>query len=110
MAIKGEHLGEFEEIVLLAIYNLRNDAYGISIRQALEDVIGRSVSVGAIYATLDRLERKGFIKSWQGEATSERGGRAKRYFEVINKGIDALKEAEEARRKLNISQLLSDLV
>lgn len=93
-------LGVFEEFVLFATLRLGKQAYGAKIRQTVEDATGRSVSIGAIYATLDRLERKGFVSSWQGEATPERGGRAKRYFRVEGAGVSALNETYEARSKL----------
>jgi DNA-binding PadR family transcriptional regulator len=93
-------LGSFEEIVLLAILRLTTDAYGAQIRKTVEEATGRSVSIGAIYATLDRLERKHFVVSWQGEATPERGGRAKRYFRIESEGRQALYETQETRRRL----------
>ncbi|HKQ03735.1 MAG TPA: PadR family transcriptional regulator [Blastocatellia bacterium] len=94
------HLGEFEELVLLAILRLNNDAYGVPIRQTLEEATGRPVSIGAIYITLERLEGKGYVSSRLGEATSERGGRAKRYYEVQASGIRVLNEARVVREKL----------
>lgn len=100
MNSKETHLGEFEEIVLLAILKLGSDAYGTTIRDIIEEATERSVSVGALYATLDRLERKKFVRSWQGEATAERGGRAKRYFAIEALGKGALKAAEDSRRLL----------
>jgi len=94
------YLGQFEEIVLLATLQLGEHAYGAKIRQKVEEATKRSISIGAVYATLDRLERKGFISSRQGEATPERGGRAKRYFKVEGAGETALKETQAARSKL----------
>jgi PadR family transcriptional regulator, regulatory protein PadR len=94
------YLGEFEEIVLLAILRLRDTAYGVSIRQLIEEETNRLTSIGAIYTTLERLEQKGYVRSHQGEATPERGGRAKKYFHVTGSGAVALNEAMEARRKL----------
>src|SRR5919112_519320 len=99
----GEHkdyLGHFEEIVLLTVLRLAENAYGAKIRQAVAEATERDVSIGAIYATLDRLERKGYLKSWQGEATPERGGRAKRYFRVEGAGARALNDTNEARNRL----------
>ena len=93
-------LGQFEELVLLAILRLENNAYGLTIRQTLEAATGRAASIGAVYATLDRLERKGLVNSWQGEATPERGGRAKRYFKISGAGIRALADMNLARRKI----------
>ncbi len=93
-------LGSFEEFVLFATLRLGENAYGVKIRQTVEEATGRSVSIGAIYATLDRLERKGFVSSWQGEATPERGGRAKRYFRVEGAGVQALNDTLAARNRL----------
>jgi PadR family transcriptional regulator len=93
-------LAEFEELVLLAVLRLGTGAYGVPIGELLEQATGRSISIGALYATLDRLQRKGFVRSWFGEATPERGGRAKRFFEVEPAGKEALKQAEQARRNL----------
>ncbi len=93
-------LGSFEETILLALLALRENAYGVTIRQAVERATGRDTSIGAVYATLDRLEDKGYVSSRQGEATAERGGRAKRYFKIEGSGETALKEAEAVRRRL----------
>jgi DNA-binding PadR family transcriptional regulator len=90
---KGDHLGEFEVLVLLAILRLRTDAYGMAVRREIEDRAGRKASIGALYITLDRMEEKGFIQSEMGEATPERGGRAKRFFSVNPSGIEALKKS-----------------
>lgn len=100
MSEKIDYLGHFEEIVLLAVLRLREDAYGAKIRQKVAEATKRDVSIGAIYATLDRLERKGYLKSWQGEATPERGGRAKRYFRVEGAGAQALNDTNAARNRL----------
>src|SRR5205085_6165323 len=94
------YLGQFEEIVLLAVLNLKEGAYGAKIRQKVAEATERDVSIGAVYATLDRLERKGYLKSWQGEATPERGGRAKRYFKVEGTGKLALNDTAAARNRL----------
>lgn len=94
------YLGEFEEIVLLAILRLGQNAYGVSVRQTIEQQAKRPTSIGAVYATAERLERKGYISSREGEKTAERGGRAKRYFEITGLGLRVLREAEQARRDL----------
>lgn len=91
------YLGEFEELVLLAILAMEGNAYGVTIRQLLEKETGRSVSYGALYTTLDRLERKGYVSSRQGGATATRGGRAKRFFKVEGLGRQVLKETQTAR-------------
>lgn len=94
------YIGEFEELVLLAIVSLREQAYGMKIGDAIEDASGRTVSVGALYTTLSRLEDKGLISSWMGEATAERGGRAKKYFKIEAPGKLALSDAETSRKRL----------
>ena len=81
-----ENLGEFEQLVLLAILRLGADAYGMNIRREIEERAGRPTSIGALYLTLDRLEQKKFIQSDLGEATPERGGRAKRFFTINPSG------------------------
>lgn len=90
----------FDEIVLLAVLKLGKNAYGVTIRHAVEDATQRATSIGAIYTTLERLEQKGFISSRQGESTPERGGRAKRYFNIEGAGIQALADADLARKRL----------
>jgi len=102
-AVKQEpsYIGEFEELVLLAIRNLGpTRAYGAAVVQALESA-GRRTVVGALYTTLSRLEEKGLVSSWMADPTTERGGRAKKYFKVEAKGEQALKKANDQRRKLS---------
>ena len=82
-------LGEFEYLMLTAAVRLGEDAYGAAIRQEIESATGRRCSIGALYTTLDRLEKKGFVKTWMGEPTAERGGRAKRMVKATAKGIHA---------------------
>jgi PadR family transcriptional regulator, regulatory protein PadR len=91
----SEYLGEFEQIVLLAIARLGEAAYGVPIRREIEKRAGRAVSVGALYATLDRLEAKGYLKSWFSEATPQRGGRSKRYFHILPAGVQALSRSKK---------------
>ena len=81
-----KNLGEFEMLVLAALIRLGSEAYGVSIRQEIELRTGRSVSIGAVYTTLSRMEKKSYVVSALGEATNERGGRAKRYFSVSAEG------------------------
>jgi DNA-binding PadR family transcriptional regulator len=85
-------LGRFEEIVLRALVRLREKAYGVPIRREIAERTGREVSFGAVYTSLDRLQRKGYVSSRLGEATPERGGRAKRYFRIEAPGKRALNE------------------
>lgn len=82
-------LGEFEYLLLTSAARLAADAYGVAIRLDIENVTGRSCSVGALYTTLDRLESKGFVKTWIGDATPRRGGRPKRMVRVTSKGMQA---------------------
>lgn len=95
-----KYLGEFEQMVLLAILHLADDAYGLAIRRELEKRTGRKVSHGASYVTLDRLENKGLLVSTLGKPTPGRGGRAKRYFTVTPTGITALRESRKALQSL----------
>jgi PadR family transcriptional regulator PadR len=93
-------LGEFEQAVLLAILRLGSKAYGVPIRHDLNERLSRIVSVGAVYTALERLEAKGFVSSWTGGATAERGGRAKRFYRVEAPGLRALDEARTATANL----------
>jgi PadR family transcriptional regulator, regulatory protein PadR len=79
-------LGEFEYFILSSAARLGEEAYGAAMRQDIEAITGRQCSIGALYTTLDRLERKGFLKTWMGEPTAERGGRAKRMVRITAKG------------------------
>lgn len=95
-----EHPGEFEQIVLLALLRLGQQAYGVPIRREIEARTKRSVSIGALYRTLDRLEAKGFVRSWTGDPTPERGGRAKRFFRVEPLGLKALRRTKELLERM----------
>src|SRR5260370_34945840 len=97
---KQLRLGEFEEVVLMAILRLGDNAYGVPIRRLIEDETNRSTSFGALYTTFDRLEKKGYISSRQGGATSERGGRSKRYLKVERPGLEALRACHDGRAKM----------
>src|SRR5216117_182571 len=91
-----DQIGEFEHVVLLAILRLGDQAYAVSVRDEIARCTGRDVSRGSIYITLDRLETKGYLKSRLADPTPERGGRAKRYYELRPRAIDALKESRRA--------------
>ena len=93
---KGDYLGEFEQIVLLALLRLGEDAYGMRVRQEIEARTQRDVSIGAVYATLDRMETKGWVKSSLGKATAERGGRAKRTFVLTAAGRKSLQMTQQS--------------
>ena len=90
-----DRLGRFEEFVLLALMGLR-DPYGVTIRRELVERTGREVSFSAVYTTLDRLQRKGYVSSRLGDPTPARGGRAKRYFQIEAPGRRALNSYQEA--------------
>lgn len=83
-------LGEFEQLVLLAVAHLGERGYGVTVRREIEGRTGRPVSIGAVYATLDRLQEKGYVSSRTGEPTARRGGRAKRLFRLEAAGARAL--------------------
>ena len=89
-------LGEFEYLLITAAAGLGDNAYGASIREEIETTTGRNCSVGALYTTIDRLEKKGLLKTWMGDATPERGGRAKRMVRVTPKGLQAAKAFYDA--------------
>src|SRR5687768_6180061 len=93
-------LGEFEQVVLLAILRLKDDAYGAAVRAEIADCTDREPAAGALYTTLDRLEDKGLVSSRFGDPSPQRGGRAKRYFQVTASGLDAVARAQRSYRRL----------
>lgn len=95
-----DYLGEFEHIILLALLRLEDRAYGVTVRQEIQFRIKREVSIGAVYATLDRLETKGYVKSFHGDPTPERGGRSKRFFRVTAKGLAAVNRTHRALQSM----------
>lgn len=98
--MKEYQLGEFEEIVLLTVAILFDEAYGVSIRHDIENRLNRKVSVSALQTALRRMEKKGYLESSFGEATAIRGGKRKRFFRVTPYGKRALDHAKDARIKL----------
>ncbi len=86
-------LGEFEQLVLLALVRLGDDAYGASVRREIETHAGRELAISAVYTTLERLEQKGLVRSWTGDPTPQRGGRRRKYFVLRPLGARALKMA-----------------
>jgi len=98
--MKGTHVGEFEELVLLTIAALVSDAYSVAICDELTRHTGREVKLGVVHAVLNRLEEKGLVKSKLGEATSVRGGKRKRYYSITNAGKAAIIKAKEVRDQL----------
>lgn len=98
--MKGTNLGEFEELVLLTIAALMNEAYSVAITDELKRNTGRPVKLGVVHSVLNRLEEKGLVRSKLGEATSARGGKRKRYYDVTNTGKAALIKSKELRDQL----------
>lgn len=94
------YLGEFEQMVLLAVLGLEDNAYGVRIMEALEERVSREVSRGSLYITLDRLEAKGLLRSTLSDPTAARGGRRKRFVEVTPEGVRALAESRRALQEL----------
>lgn len=97
---KRYQIGEFEEIVMLTIGILNEQAYGVAIKNEIEQRLGRTVSMGALHTGLYRLEEKGFLISQLGEATKKRGGKPKRFFKVTAKGQQTLKTVMDHRQSL----------
>lgn len=97
--MKGDHIGEFEEFVLLAVAGLP-DAYGVSIKRHLESELSRDVTMGAVYAALDRLEDKALVRSTELAGPAERGGRRRRAFALTAEGRRVLKAMREVRERL----------
>jgi DNA-binding PadR family transcriptional regulator len=100
MAAAPSSLGEFEQVVLLAILRLGDNAYGVTITAEITACTSRKPAPGALYTTLDRLEDKGLVASRLGDPTPQRGGRAKRYFTLNSKGLAAITRAQQSYRRL----------
>jgi PadR family transcriptional regulator PadR len=99
---RGELLGSLEQLVLLALVRLGTNAYGMTVRREIEERTGRALSIGAVYATLERLQTKGYVRSFIGEPTALRGGRAKRLFRIESEGERALRTTQETMRKMTV--------
>lgn len=102
-----EHLGELEELILLLIVMLKDEAYGLAIRRTLDEQASRTVAIGAVHSTVNRLEKKGFIESTLGGATDVRGGRRKRLFVITASGKKVLQRSKDV--KVNLWQQIPDL-
>ncbi len=100
MAPSKKQLGDLEELVLLAVLRLGDDAYGASVREELKVQAGRSVSISTVYVTLMRMEEKGLSRSWMGKPSGERGGKAKRHFQVSPEGLQALEASRAVRERM----------
>ena len=94
---KGDHLGEFEHLVMLALLRLKDTAYGMRVRQEIQSRTDRSVAIGSVYATLDRLEHKGYVIATAG---LEEGGRARKYFRLTPSGAQALLRMQDAIHRM----------
>jgi PadR family transcriptional regulator, regulatory protein PadR len=97
---RGQLLGSLEHIILLALARLEGAGHGMIVRREIEKRTGRNISIGAVYATLERLEAKAYVSSFTGEPTPERGGRAKRLFRVESAGKRALQVSEQTIRSM----------
>jgi len=93
-------LGGFESLLMLAILRLGEGAYGVTIRQELLERARKDIAIGAIYTSLNRLEQKGFVESWLGDPTTERGGRAKRFYRLTATGLNALNDTQRAMQSM----------
>ena len=98
--MKKAAIGELEQLVLLAVLRLRDGAYTVAIRQEIDRLAGRRLSRGAVYATLERLERKGLLESHFGDPSPERGGKAKKIFHALPSAVAALAENQRALRAM----------
>lgn len=98
--MEKEYIGELEELILLLIVMLKEDAYGLAIRKALKKEAGRTVTIGAVHGTVNRLESKGFIESSLGGATDARGGRRKRIFTLTASGHKVLQRSRDVKVSL----------
>ena len=98
--MKGDRLGEFEELTLLAVLTLASGAYGVVVQEVIERETGREVTLGAVYAALERMERKGLLRSVLADATGERGGKRRRLFSVTPSGLRVLGDTRRAREAL----------
>lgn len=100
LTVKRALLGELEQLLMLSVARLGDDAYGAEIQRDLEERAGRSVSISTIYVTLVRLEDKGYVRSWRAEPTPVRGGKSKRYFGLTKKGVGVLEDAREVLERM----------
>jgi PadR family transcriptional regulator len=95
-----DHLGELEQLIMLAVMQLGDDAYGAGIQRELAERARRRVSLGTVYVTLTRLENKGLVKSWLGDPTPTRGGKARRHYAIERMGVKALRNSREALARM----------
>lgn len=98
--MKGKYLGEFEELILLTVAAVGEQAYAVSVKKEAQEISGRKINISAVHASLYRLEDKGYLSSEFGGATNQRGGKKKRLFKVTSAGFASLKAAKELREQL----------
>ena len=94
------NLGAFQQIVMLAVLRLDDDAYGARIQEELEETADRRVTISTVYVTLDRLEGRGLVRSWLGASTPVRGGKSRRFYEVTPAGVRALRDSREVLNRM----------
>lgn len=92
-------LTRIEELILLSVWKLQDEAYGLEVRNHLSETIGSELSVGAVYVPLKRLRKNGYLDSWEGKPTEKRGGRAKRFYKLTAKGVEALSRVRTVHEK-----------
>ena len=101
----GRSLGDFEQLILFAVLRLGDAAYGVTIREEIEANTAREVSAGAVYTTLDRMEKRGLVSSFFGEPTSERGGKRKKFYRLVEPGAALLRQSYEDMHRMAAGQL-----
>lgn len=94
-----ELLTRMEELLLLSVWKLQDQAYGLEIKHHLSELLGQDLSVGAVYVPLKRLKKRGYLSSWDSEPTEERGGRSKRFYKLTSKGVSALQQVRTIQEK-----------
>ncbi|NGP77667.1 hypothetical protein G3570_13550 [Balneolaceae bacterium YR4-1] len=92
-------LTRMEELLLLSVWRLQEDAYGLEIRQHLSELLGKDFSVGSVYVPLKRLKKRGYLTTWDSDPTDERGGRSKRFFKLTSKGVNALQQVKTVQEQ-----------
>ena len=109
MSKEQKYIGEFEQLILLAILQVNNRSYGIEIATTLDNECNREVSLGALYTTLSRMQAKGLVTSEMGEASAQRGGKAKKYFKVTAEGQSAVQKSLQVLKKMSADINFPDL-
>lgn len=92
-------LTRMEELLLLSVWKLQDEAYGLEIKKHLSELLNRDLSVGAVYVPLKRLKKRGYLETWDSEPTEKRGGRSKRFFKLTSKGVHALQQVKTVQEK-----------